>query len=228
MILEYHPLLNVQCDLYRLPRGMERFNAYLAALIDKDADDIKLPLAAMNPMGGDHLLVFLEALLAMGADAMAAEAVERCGHALNGQPGRFRVCLVVSDDLMGGWTNRHASELHHLMDPGALYKRGWVTVILWTSETYSPAKVEAETAVCLFRAVYIGRHGYAKTLDDVLKQEGFASASAARLRKAVAPGTARPREPRPVFRDHRSRKYKDTPAARRGLHPSEKNPFWKY
>jgi hypothetical protein len=40
MDLEYVPLLKTQRDIYRLPRGMERFREYLDALIDKDADDI--------------------------------------------------------------------------------------------------------------------------------------------------------------------------------------------
>jgi hypothetical protein len=189
MDLEHLPLLDVQRDLYRLPRGMERFKAYLANLIDKDADDIKLPLSAMNPMGKDHLPAFLDALLAMDAETAAARAVERCGRALAGEPGSYRVCLVVSDDLGGGWTDRHASELAHRMDPRAMHKRGWVTVILWTTESYTPAKVEAETAACLFRAAYAGRYGYAKTLGDVMKQEGYAMASAAGLTKGYAPRT---------------------------------------
>jgi hypothetical protein len=182
MDFEYVPLLTVQRDLYRLPRGPERFREYLRTLIDKDANDMRLPLTSMNPMGKDHLPVFLDALLAMDADAAGARAVERTRGALAAEPGSFRACLVVADDLMGGWTNRYTSELALLTDQSAFRKRGWVTVNLWTSETYSYPRVEGETAACLFRTAYAQRHGYAKTLGDIIGQE---TDTAARMREAV-------------------------------------------
>jgi hypothetical protein len=182
MDLEYLPLLAIQRDLYRLPRGPERFREYLRALIDKDADDMRLPLTAMNPMGKDHLPLFLDALLGIDADAAGAGAVERTRTPLAAEPGSYRVCLVAADDLMGGWTNRHASELALLTDQRAFRKRGWVTANLWTSETYSYRRVEGEAAICLFRTAYAQRHGYAKTLGGILRQEAEA---AARARAAV-------------------------------------------
>lgn len=51
MKLEFTPLLQVQRDLYRLPRGWERFRAYLQTLVDPETKDLQLPLSAMNPMG---------------------------------------------------------------------------------------------------------------------------------------------------------------------------------
>jgi hypothetical protein len=47
--LEFVPLLQVQRDLYSLPRGWERFRAYLKTMVDPETKDLKLPLAAMNP-----------------------------------------------------------------------------------------------------------------------------------------------------------------------------------
>lgn len=52
MRLTYTPLLQTQRDLYDLPRGRERFDAYLQAMRGSLADDISLPLSAMNPMAG--------------------------------------------------------------------------------------------------------------------------------------------------------------------------------
>src|SRR5437879_1765320 len=51
MPLTYVPLLRVQRDLYRIPRGRDRFRAYLRTMIDWDIEDMRLPLGAMNPMG---------------------------------------------------------------------------------------------------------------------------------------------------------------------------------
>ena len=74
--------------------------------------------------------------------------------------GTFRICLVATDDLMGGWTNRYAVELGHLLGERDLLKRGWLTVPLWTSETYTTAKVAASVLACIHRIAYAQRHGY--------------------------------------------------------------------
>jgi hypothetical protein len=53
MNLDYVPLLSLQRDLYRIPRGMERFHAYLCTMIDRTTNDLRVPIVAMNPMGKD-------------------------------------------------------------------------------------------------------------------------------------------------------------------------------
>jgi hypothetical protein len=143
MRLEYLPLPRIQRDLHRLPIGMDRFREYLDALIDKDADDIKLPLSGMNPMGKAHVPAFLDALLAMDADGAAAAAVEGARADPAAGTGAYRLCLVATDDYQGGWTNRYSVELGHLLGDRDMRKRGWLTVPLWTSEIYTPAKVAA-------------------------------------------------------------------------------------
>lgn len=174
MKLEYLPLLQLQYDLYQLPRGFERFQEYLGAMIDANTDDIKLPLMVMNPMGKEHLSPFLEKLLAMKADAVAAEATREAQVKLQSEPGEYKVCLVVSDDLKGGWTNRYASEFSHRFQQQAYYKRGWIAGILWTSEEYTPELIREEASTCVFRAAHIQRRGYARTLGEMLTQEGYA------------------------------------------------------
>jgi hypothetical protein len=54
MKLEFVPLLQVQRDLYRLPRGMERCRAYIQTMVDPKTKDIQLPLSLMNPIGNDE------------------------------------------------------------------------------------------------------------------------------------------------------------------------------
>ena len=68
MKLEFLPLLNVQRDIYDIPRGGERFQAYLSTMIDPETRDLKLPLVSMNPMGKDHIPALLDAYLSFDAD----------------------------------------------------------------------------------------------------------------------------------------------------------------
>src|SRR5262245_32135456 len=143
--LEFTPLLQVQRDLYRLPRGMERFRAYMQTMAGPEAKDLELPLGAMNPMGKDHVPALLDEYLAFDADGLAARAVAEVEPRLARVPGEFRVALVISDDAMGGWTNRYSSEFIARYGGKPLHKRGWITGILWTSETPAPQTTREET-----------------------------------------------------------------------------------
>lgn len=178
MELEFVPLLQVQRDLYSMPRGMERFHAYIKTMVDADTGDLKLPLVAMNPMGRDHVPALLDRLLELQADPIGEAAVQSAREPLKDAPGRFKVCLVVADDLRGGWTNRYASEFSHRFEEMAYYTRGWVVGILWTSETPAQTIVREEILTALFRAAHIQRHGPARTLSSMLVQEGEAMALA--------------------------------------------------
>jgi hypothetical protein len=182
MDLEYLPLIGTQRDLYRLPRGMERFREYLDAMIDRDTEDVKVPLMNLNPMGKDHVPAFLDGLIAMDADGAASAAVDRARRALDAEPGAFRVCLVATDDLAGGWTNRFSVELAQIRDQRALHKRGWITVPLWISETYAPHEVMAQTLAAIHRCALVRRAGYPETLGEILSQETAVCAAVAGYR----------------------------------------------
>jgi hypothetical protein len=117
MNLEYIPLLPVQRELYQMPRGFARFNEYIRTLRDEATGELKLPLVAMNPMGKDHLLPFVERLLDMDADGEARQVAAQLQSILAAVPGDFRLSLVVSDDFLGGWTNRYANELIQRRQP---------------------------------------------------------------------------------------------------------------
>jgi len=75
MVLEFVHLLHVQRDIYRLPRGMERFRTYIRTMVDAESGDIELPLVAMNPMGKAHVAALLDVLLDMQADTIGEAAV---------------------------------------------------------------------------------------------------------------------------------------------------------
>ena len=179
MKLEFIPLLQLQRDLYTLPRGQERFRAYIETMLNADASDIDLlPLVVMNPMGKDHIPAILDTLLTMGAEAVAAQAISEAAEPLQDIPGAFKVGLVLADDLMGGWTDRYTSEFRHRFEVSPSLKRGWLTGILWTSDVPSTQKVREETLAAVYRAAYIQQHGNARTLQEMLHQEGYALAMA--------------------------------------------------
>ncbi|MGH9219441.1 MAG: hypothetical protein ACRD1W_09065, partial [Vicinamibacterales bacterium] len=90
----------------------------------------------------------------------------------------FRVALVVSDDLKGGWTNRWASEYAHRIEGAAITKRGWLVGILWTSEPASAQAVRDAVLTSIYRAEYLQTHAAPTTLAEMLDQEGYAMARA--------------------------------------------------
>lgn len=178
MTLEYMPLLQVQRDLYAMPRDRARFDAYIARMTDPDTGDLTLPLTAMNPMGKEHVPALLDHYLAADTDGQAARAVKACEPGLAAVPGAFRVCLVIADDLRGGWTNRYTTEFSHRFESRALQKRGWVVGLLWTSEPAEAETAVLEVLVSVHRAVWIAEHGSPRLLREMLAQEGWAMARA--------------------------------------------------
>lgn len=180
MELEFVPLLRVQRQLHEQPRGGERFRSYLRTMIDDRTGDLELPLVAMNPMGGDHVPALLDRLLAVDAEGAgaAATAAAATHSATRGVRGRFRVALVLADDAHGGWTNRYQSEFDHYFEGDALYRRGWITAILWTSEAPTAKAAQRATANAIHRVGHIRRFGPARTLRAMLAQEGAVMAAA--------------------------------------------------
>lgn len=178
MTLSHLPLLQIQRDLYALPRGMERFREYIRTMVDAETGDLALPLVAMNPMGKDHVPALIDAYLALDAERAAADAIAAAAPEVAGGKAAYKVCLVVSDDLKGGWTNRYASELSHRIEGAAMTRRGWLVGLLWTSEPPAAAAVREAVLASIYRAHYLETHAPARTLGKILAQEGYASARA--------------------------------------------------
>ena len=76
MKLSFLPLLQLQRDLYVMPRGMERFREYIKTMTDPETGDLALPLVAMNPMGKDHIPALIDEYLALGAEKTAEAAID--------------------------------------------------------------------------------------------------------------------------------------------------------
>jgi hypothetical protein len=174
MALTFVPLLRVQRDLYALPRGMERFREYIRTMTDAETGDLALPLVAMNPMGKDHVPALIDAYLALDAEKIAEEATNEFVRRGGSLDASYRVALVVSDDLKGGWTNRWASEYSHRIEYAAITRRGWLVGLLWTSEPASAQNVREAVLTSIHRAEYLHTHAAPVTLGEMLDQEGYA------------------------------------------------------
>jgi hypothetical protein len=152
---------------------------------------MRVPLLAMNPMGKEHVTALLDHLLALNGDELGAQAAREASTTLVDVPGEFKIALVVADDLMGGWTNRYANEFEYrfgrgwggapddseLMLPRWL-KHFWLFGVLWTSEPASKQAVREAILTAAHRVAYLQLHGTARTLRDMLAQEGYAMATA--------------------------------------------------
>ena len=175
MKLSFLPLLQIQRDLYAMPRGRERFNEYIKTMTDRETGDLVLPLVAMNPMGREHVAALIDEYIALGAEKIAQDAIA----SVTGEFARaYKVGVVVSDDLKGGWTNRYASEFSHRIEAEAFYKRGFITALLWTSEPASADRVREEVLTAIYRSEYLQSHPAPTTLRGMLDQEGYATARA--------------------------------------------------
>jgi hypothetical protein len=179
-------MLRTQRDLYDLPRGMGRFRRYLEVMTG-GGEDIELPLPVFNPMGKGHVAATLDALLALDAEAVAAEAVREAGARLPEVPGDLRVGLVVADDLGGGWTNRHFTEIGQKFRSGPMLRRGWVVALRWTSEPQTADGVRREVLEAVHRALAVRRHGWPRTLGQMMIQEGAAAAFAGAITPRLDP-----------------------------------------
>ena len=108
-----------------MPRGPQRFRAYLDAMTDGDGG-LKLPLPLFNPMGNEHVAAVLDRLIDAGAEATARDALARVAERLpkDALGGAVRVALVVADDAGGGWTDRCLSDEQARFQGRALRTRG--------------------------------------------------------------------------------------------------------
>jgi hypothetical protein len=189
--LDYVPLLQVLREVYAIPRSEivqgkpRRFQQYLRTIFPPDGQGVELfPLLAANPMAKEHVTDLLDALLALDADGIGAQAAAEAAARFADDPGDYNVALVVVDDLKGGWTNRYANEFSYRFQVGPpedlpkWAKRFWITAVLWSSEPPTAQAAREAVLTAVYRLAYVQRHGPALTLRDRLVQEGEVMAMA--------------------------------------------------
>jgi hypothetical protein len=177
MRLAVLPLLDHERELYAMPRGIERFRAYLQTMTG-GGEDVVLPLMTMNPMGKPHCAALVDGLLAIDAEVVARRALEEAAPKLASVDGDFEVALVVADDAMGGWTQRELTECKALLERRYETKKGWIVAPLWTSEPATVEGVRQSVLTAVFRTAWQREHGLPRTLAEAMAQEGRALAFA--------------------------------------------------
>ncbi len=176
MNVQHIPLLKIQRDLHDIPRGMERFNAYLQTMFNDAGDDVELlPLVAMNPMGREHVAEQLNVWLALEAETIAEEAITDAKQRLPILIQQdYKHGFVIMDDIHGGWTNRAFLDYKLRFDIQVPSKRAWITTPLWVSDVPSKALVRQCVWMSLYRIAHIQAHGTPRTLSQMMTQEGMA------------------------------------------------------
>lgn len=174
--VELVPFLEELRALYRQPRGLERFQAYLGKL-RSSTGEMELPISNVNPMAKPHALACVEGLLALDAERVAIDAAREAAAAFDGDES-LRLLVIVIDDAAGGGTNRWFAQHAHRYERRHEVQRGWVTVPCWSSEVPSAEAVERETRAALYRTLDERRHGVVRTLGAMLDRESRALAFA--------------------------------------------------
>ena len=176
MALEYIPLLQKQLELYRIPVGPARFDAYIKLVVGeakKSQDVILPPFVRANPMAKQHAFEHVKALLELGAEDMASRTMQQAQSQLDIQEN-FKVSTVLLDDLKGGWTNRYLNEAKdYFQAADSVKKIGWISVPYWTKDEPSVLAVKQNVLAYIFRTMYVLKHGNPRTLGNVMKQEGL-------------------------------------------------------
>jgi len=181
-------LLQIQRDLYRLPRNYDRFQEYLKTMIKPDGTGLVLPLVAMNPMAHDHVPALLDQYLALDADRYGRTVVEELVPELADIDLGIEVGLVLSDDLRGGWTNRYSTELQVRAGGEARPSVSrWAIGLLWSSEPAELETVRETLRSLLWRLAWQRTHGVARNLSELLVQEGWVQHRAGCRRPIVDP-----------------------------------------
>jgi PAS domain-containing protein len=169
--VELVPFLPQLRDLYLQPRGPERFEQYLD-LLRSQSGEMALPISSVNPMAKPHVLARVEQLLDLEAEHIAIQAAREGAQRLRNLDARLGLIAIVCDDARGGWTNRAFAEFSHRYEREHEVRRGWATVILWSSEEPSPDLVHMRTLETLYRTVDELEQGAVRTLRAILKREG--------------------------------------------------------
>lgn len=179
------PTVQAHRDLYAVPLGPARFDAYLRMLTAGTKEPV-LPVGLSNPMAKPHALAYCDALLALDAEAVAREAAAEASRRLAHVEGELRVGLALGDDVAGGWTDRGLTEAKHRFDQ-TLAKKGLAAALIWLGEPPTRAGVRAAVLAACYRHAHAATHGRPRTLGEMMAQEGRAARFAEAQEPALAP-----------------------------------------
>lgn len=176
MKLRVHPILHELRAVYDVGErnALKRFLAYTA--LASGGPEL-LPLGDFSPMG-KRQPEYLDALLTIDAERLAAEYACEIESELVDVQADFRLLLVVADQPSNGWTQRWLTDAAWRFGPEKTPtqrpEHRWVTVQLWTHVSPTPAYLRSQLRGAVMRAVWRIKYGLPVTLADHLAQEGAA------------------------------------------------------
>jgi hypothetical protein len=165
------PTLAPMAQVYACSRSggprSPRFAAYVALV------EHAWGLSSFNPMAGAAAALAVDTLIALDAEAVAADAAERV---LELCDWRDPITLAVVVASPGMWTDRLATEVRHrtLADRRAAHGE----ILLWSGDASAIDDIRIESAAEAVRTIWTAVHGPTRTLEDVLSREGLAYALA--------------------------------------------------
>ncbi len=180
MKFEFVPILEKLRDLYTVPRGPERFQAYIDLTVggaQRTADLALPPLVMANPMAKEPVLERVKSWIELGAEDAARAALQEAHTLLEMDffSDPIKVGFTILDDRGGGWTNRTFTDAARFKTAESLHKTHWLSLMLWSSETPALEDIRLLVLESVYRAVYATQHGDPQTLRHMMLQEGFAA-----------------------------------------------------
>lgn len=174
MTFELLPVLDIMLNLYQKPRSNDRFQEYLKILRGNTKDDLIMPIGGFNPMAKEHILDKLYELKALNAEAIIQDVAALLNEKkLIYTEKKYKIALNLSDDLMGGWTNRFTTDFDSKFKINALVKRQFCTPIFWTSESFNELLIRQRTFEFALRTIYWLEKPKPITLREFVEQEQF-------------------------------------------------------
>ena len=172
MIFEILPTVEIMLNLYKMPRSSLRFDSYLRALQGGTKGDLIMPIMNFNPMGREHVAQKLSELNDLCTSDLLEEIFTSLEKMIIGFDDlTIKVGINLSDDLMGGWTNRFTSDYDSKFRINALVQRQFCAPIFWTSEEISSALVKKRVTEYVLRYIYWLDNSKPSTLEQHLDQE---------------------------------------------------------
>lgn len=162
------PLLQTQRDLLDIPPGRDRFEVYLAKMLDASGE-IALPIQGFNPMSKDHVRATLDALLNISAEDRFEDILEEVRDDQGSGHSLLKTGLVVADDVKGGWTNRATIQIDRWMHFEKVIWRGFAPLLWWASDPISELSLEFGLRRQLHEIVRIIDGRRPRSLEDLLE-----------------------------------------------------------
>ena len=172
MKFEIIKLLHKINDLYKLPKGKERFAKYLYLLQGDTKNDLLLPIGGFNPMGNELASYKLGQLIKLKAEDVAQKELLRINASLKNDSNRIiQVGLNLVDDVEGSWSNYYTTDYTSKFEIEPLLKRNFCTPYFWTNETITEEMIIERVREYVYRTIFWITNRKPETLCEFMEQE---------------------------------------------------------